>query len=67
MKPEIIGKASATVISKAGTSWDNLQIFSFTLLFSSLPIRSTACGMQATDFATFYNRCFGEIKINIPN
>lgn len=45
MKPEIVGKASATVISEAETSWDNLQIFSFILLFSSPPIRSTACGM----------------------
>lgn len=45
MMAEITGKASATVISKVGTGWDNLQIFTFILLFSSLPIRSTACGM----------------------
>lgn len=45
MMPEITGKASATVISRVGTGWDNFQIFTFILLFSSLSIRNTACGM----------------------
>lgn len=42
MIPEIIEEASATIISKVGTGWDNLQILAFILLFYTLSVKCTA-------------------------